>query len=171
MRAAAARGAVLFTDPALRCTTCHPPPTFTISRLPGGQLVDVGTLTAASGQRLGGPLEGIDVPTLIGLWDGAPYFHDGSASTLRDVFRGRASLEAMLTAGLDDRQLDDLLAYLQSLDQLAPPTPAPPDPEPAGCGCHSTTDHRAGLVAGALVLVALRRRRRRRVDHRQGACR
>lgn len=36
--------------------------------------------------RLGQPLTGIDTPTLLGVWNGAPYFHDGSAPTLEDVF-------------------------------------------------------------------------------------
>jgi len=49
-------------------------------------LHDVGTLRDSSGQRLNGPLLGIDTPTLLGLWDTAPYFHDGSAPTLADVF-------------------------------------------------------------------------------------
>ncbi|HVV85894.1 MAG TPA: beta-propeller fold lactonase family protein [Kofleriaceae bacterium] len=166
---AATRGAALLLEPALRCTECHPPPTFTISRLDDPELIDVGTLTAASGQRLGGPLTGLDVPTLIGLWDGAPYFHDGSARTLRDVFRGRANLEAALTAGLPDDQLDDLLAYLASIDQPAPPpTPPPPDNEPAGCGCR-TSDPSTTAVAAGLALVALRPRRRASTVARKGA--
>ena len=50
-------------------------------------LHDVGTLRTTSGGRLGGPLTGIDTPTLLGVWETAPYFHDGSAPTLDDVFR------------------------------------------------------------------------------------
>jgi hypothetical protein len=49
-------------------------------------LHDVGTLRTSSGGRLGGPLTGIDTPTLRGAWDTAPYFHDGSATTLDAVF-------------------------------------------------------------------------------------
>ncbi|NQZ82846.1 MAG: Ig-like domain-containing protein [Colwellia sp.] len=50
-----------------------------------GKRHDVGTLTTDSGQRLGGPLTGIDTPTLNGVWASAPYFHDGSARTLLEV--------------------------------------------------------------------------------------
>ncbi len=54
---------------------------------PQGVCTDVGTLRTTSGQRLGAALTGIDTPTLLGVWDTAPYFHDGSAATLDDVFR------------------------------------------------------------------------------------
>lgn len=57
-----------------------------------------------------------DTPTLIELWRTAPYLHDGSAATLRDV---------LTTANPDDKhgktshltadQLNDLIAYLLSL--------------------------------------------------------
>ncbi len=162
---AARRGEALFLDPALRCTECHLPPAFTASALDESRLIDVGTLTAASGQRLGGPLTGLDVPSLVGLWDGAPYLHDGSAATLRDVFRGRpGALEAQLTATLGDEQLEDLLTYLRSIDAPeadAEPEPDPgPEPEPAGCGCGATEpDALLGLVVVVLPLVHTRKRR------------
>lgn len=50
------------------------------------ELFDVGTLRDSSGNRLNGPLNGIDTPTLLGVWETAPYLHDGSATTLEDVF-------------------------------------------------------------------------------------
>ena len=46
---------------------------------------DIGTLSVTSGQRLGGPLDGLDTPTLLGTWDSAPWLHDGSATTLQDA--------------------------------------------------------------------------------------
>ncbi len=68
------------------CVLCHVPERgFTDSTLGTATLHDVGTLRTSSGSRLGGPLTGIDTPTLLGLWDTAPYFHDGSAPTLEDV--------------------------------------------------------------------------------------
>ncbi len=161
---AARRGEALFLDPALRCTECHPPPAYTTSSLDGPELLDTGTLGPGSGQRLGGPLDGIDVPTLIGLWDGAPYFHDGSAPTLRDVFRGRPGvLEAELTADLDDGELDDLVAYLLSIDAPAPDPEMPPvpEPEPEGCGCRAAGSRPATGLLLALAAVSLFRRRRR----------
>ncbi|MEL7060437.1 MAG: Ig-like domain-containing protein, partial [Acidobacteriota bacterium] len=71
----------------LGCASCHAGAAFTDSSVGAGDLRDVGTLRTTSGQRLGGPLSGIDTPTLLGVWDSAPYFHDGSAPTLGDVFR------------------------------------------------------------------------------------
>lgn len=70
-----------------QCGSCHVPPHYTNSTAPAPTLVDVGTLRPSSGQRLGGVLPGIDVPTLRGVFASAPYFHDGSAPTLADVFR------------------------------------------------------------------------------------
>jgi YVTN family beta-propeller protein len=158
---AAGRGRVLFES--VGCADCHPPPSFTVS---SGELIDTGTLTEASGSRLGGPLTGIDPPSLIGLWDRGPYLHDGSARTLRDVFRARPTvLEAELTAALSDPELDDLVAYLLTLDGAADPEAPPvPDAAPEGCACRSS--------AGALSwLAVLSRRRRPRGRRNQGVLR
>jgi DNA-binding beta-propeller fold protein YncE len=72
---------------ALDCGRCHAGAEFTDSTQGNATLHDVGTLRTTSGGRLGGALPGIDTPSLLGLWDTAPYFHDGSAETLEDVFR------------------------------------------------------------------------------------
>ena len=72
----------------LNCVSCHAGSTLTDSTpSPGVTLHDVGTLRTSSGGRLGGSLTGIDTPTLKGVWNSPPYFHDGSARTLQDVFR------------------------------------------------------------------------------------
>ncbi len=81
----AIEGQAVFLDPEVGCVTCHPPPSYTDSQFiePGVPLLhDVGTLTPASGGRRGGPLWGIDTPTLHVLWATAPYLHDGSAPDL-----------------------------------------------------------------------------------------
>jgi hypothetical protein len=67
------------------CIACHAPPTYTNSR-DASTLQNVGTLRTGSGSRLFQPLAGIDTPTLLGVWFTAPYFHDGSAATLDEVF-------------------------------------------------------------------------------------
>ncbi len=85
MTSAGVNGEGLFNN--LGCADCHVEPRFTDSTRGAATLHDVGTLRTTSGQRLGGPLTGIDTPTLLGVWDTAPYFHDGSAATLDDVFR------------------------------------------------------------------------------------
>jgi len=85
MTAEGAAGRTVFRS--LDCATCHRGPAFTDST--GGAaatLHDVGTLRTTSGGRLGGPLEGIDTPTLRGLWNAGSYLHDGSAPTLAAVF-------------------------------------------------------------------------------------
>jgi len=84
MSAAALRGRDRFA--ALGCRDCHDPLSDYTDSINGPALHDVGTLRDSSGARLGQALTGIDTPTLLGLWDTAPYFHDGSAVTLRDVF-------------------------------------------------------------------------------------
>ncbi|MBZ0111112.1 MAG: Ig-like domain-containing protein [Thermoanaerobaculia bacterium] len=78
-------GRTVFADQG--CADCHTGPRFTDSTVGSATLHDVGTLRTTSGQRLGGPLLGIDTPTLRGAWTTSPYFHDGSAPTLADVFR------------------------------------------------------------------------------------
>lgn len=101
----AAEGRVVFAN--LNCAACHGGSSFTISG--AGNLVDVGTLKPASGQRLGGPLTGIDVPTLRDVWATAPYLHDGSAATLADAVAAHAGVT--VPAGDQSK----LIAYLQQI--------------------------------------------------------
>ena len=65
----------------LNCTNCHRGKAFT-----DGVVHNVGTLRGYSGSRLGGELPGIKTPSLLGVFSSAPYFHDGSAASLYDVF-------------------------------------------------------------------------------------
>ncbi len=80
LTASALVGQALFN--AHGCAACHNPATEYTDRTRH----NVGTLRASSGNRLGGVLDGIDTPTLLGLHATAPYFHDGSAATLAEVF-------------------------------------------------------------------------------------
>jgi hypothetical protein len=107
----------------LQCASCHVPPRFTDSVVTTNPASfvrhDVGTLTPASGSRLGGPLDGLDTPSLLGLWDSAPYLHDGSAATLLEVLTTKnLSDQHGVTSLLSTNQLADLIAYLLSLDGL-----------------------------------------------------
>jgi hypothetical protein len=98
-----------------QCTSCHSGADFTDSA--AGVLHDVGTIKASSGKRLGGPLTGIDTPTLKGVWDSAPYLHDGSAATLLDVLTtANAGNRHGMTSGLGAAELQQLVAYLQQID-------------------------------------------------------
>jgi cytochrome c peroxidase len=51
-----------------------------------------------------------DTPTLRGVFATAPYFHDGSARTLRDAVD-----RVPFSAKLADADKVDLVAYLQTL--------------------------------------------------------
>ncbi|TVR51681.1 MAG: PKD domain-containing protein [Puniceicoccaceae bacterium] len=85
MTAEALFGAQIFQQ--LNCISCHNPNTdHTDSTLGPATLHNVGTLRTGSGHRLGETLEGLATPTLLGIWDTPPYFHDGSAPTIDDVF-------------------------------------------------------------------------------------
>jgi DNA-binding beta-propeller fold protein YncE len=117
------------------CPECHGGPDFTDSAT--GVLHDVGTLTATSGQRLGGPLEGLDTPTLRGVWETAPYLHDGSAATLLDVVSSRNPDDRHgATSALSEEERNDLVSYLLQIDNVAledelePMEPEPMEPEP-----------------------------------------
>jgi YVTN family beta-propeller protein len=117
----ALRGKALFLSPALQCASCHVPPRFTDSVVTPNPANfvrhDVGTLTPASGGRLGGPLDGLDTPSLLGLWDSAPYLHDGSAGTLLDVLATKNPTDGHgVTSMLSTNELADLIVYLLSLD-------------------------------------------------------
>lgn len=106
------RGAEVFA--ALECGACHAGEAMTDS---GEALHDVGTATEASGARIGGPLTGFDTPTLRGLWDGAPYLHDGSAADLEAVLVDRnPSGQHGAIADLAPGALADLIQYLLELE-------------------------------------------------------
>ena len=80
MTASAIAGAKIFRDTG--CAGCHSGTAFT-----DGKLHNVGTLREYSGSRLGDTLPGIVTPALPGLFNTAPYLHDGSAKTLEAVFK------------------------------------------------------------------------------------
>lgn len=93
MTAAALAGEAVFISSS--CSSCHVPVPVFVDNLRH----NVGTLRQTSGQRIGGVLDGIDTPTLLGLWHSAPYFHDGSASTLADVFRVAGGVTVQAESG------------------------------------------------------------------------
>ncbi|MFV8756436.1 PKD domain-containing protein [Nannocystaceae bacterium ST9] len=120
LSADAAAGKVLFESPALGCTTCHVGARMTDSAwiMPALPLLhDVGTIGPGSGQRLGGPLLGIDTPTLHELWNSPPYLHDGSAADLAAVLTTKNAGDAHgTTSQLSGAQIEQLVAYLLALE-------------------------------------------------------
>jgi len=116
---ASERGRLLFESVELGCTSCHSGTGLTDSAFDDGapRLHDVGTLGEGSGGRLGGELAGIDTPTLHGLWNSAPYLHDGSAATLREVVTTRNPDDRHgVTSHLSEAEVDELVAFLRTLD-------------------------------------------------------
>jgi mono/diheme cytochrome c family protein len=107
--AAAERGRAVFTG-AGQCATCHAGSTFTD--------VNTGKLHAPSetgmDPRYAARTAGKAYRTtpLRGLWQHAPYFHDGSAKTLADVV---AHYDRARSLRLTDQQQRDLVEYLKSL--------------------------------------------------------
>ena len=94
------RGKKLFDAPELGCRSCH----------------DGKNYTDQERHKLTGTLAESDTPSLIGLAASAPYFHDGSAATLEALLRDRGAVHGMAeTSKLDDRQVSDLTAFLETL--------------------------------------------------------
>jgi YVTN family beta-propeller protein len=110
--AAVARGQAIFNRGDVACNTCHVPPLYTNSTLTKPFLKhDVGT--ASSADVLG---PAFDTPSLLMLWNTAPYLHDGSAPTLMDVLTTRNQQDRHgRTSTLTDAEKADLIAFLLSL--------------------------------------------------------
>jgi MYXO-CTERM domain-containing protein len=141
-----AAGKALFQT--LDCGICHRGPT-----LSDDTLHDVGTLKPTSGTRRGHPLTGIETQTLVGVFATAPYFHDGSARTLRDVLDVPGHGNA---AELDQAAKDLLVAYLRQIDDREVA-----DLDGGGCGCGTSGGSEGGSAVLVMLLGLLVRRRRR----------
>lgn len=101
---AAQRGQLLFND--LGCAACHPPPLYT-----DNDFHDVGTVTP--GERVG-PI--FNTPSLRGLAQTPPYFHDGSANTLAAALsRPSPQGEHDVAGQLSAAAFADLIAFLLAL--------------------------------------------------------
>lgn len=106
------RGRLVFEGKA-RCSECHPAPLFT-----DNGYHDVGSLVAANPALGGAPdrfPNGINTPTLLGIFASAPYLHDGSAPTLRDRLAQNPGDRHGTTSTLTPAELGDLVTYLERL--------------------------------------------------------
>jgi large repetitive protein len=123
LSAEGAAGRLIFEQ--LACHRCHAGEAFTDS--PQGYRHDVGTLSAASGARLGEELLALDTPSLRGLFASAPYLHDGSAETLEAVLLARNPTGAHGdAAALDAAEMAQLVSFLLQIDGSEPGiAPAP----------------------------------------------
>ncbi|MEO6319077.1 MAG: c-type cytochrome [Polaromonas sp.] len=108
---AAVRGKLVF-DNSGKCATCHSGAAFTDanSRLhpPSDSMAEPETPSYASRTAT----KQYRTSPLRGLWQHAPYFHDGSAATLDDVARTYNTKQSL---GLTAQEVADLAQYLKSL--------------------------------------------------------
>jgi cytochrome c peroxidase len=113
---AAQRGREIFFSAESGCKQCHRGPLFTDSQpRPSDKIVrhNVGTGDVDPSEIMG---PAYDTPTLLGIYRTAPYLHHGKAKTLEEVLttfnpddrHGR-------TSHLDDEEIADLVAFLESL--------------------------------------------------------
>jgi mono/diheme cytochrome c family protein len=109
--AAAARGKAVFEGKG-QCATCHSGALFTDANTrlhpPGDSVVEPETPSYASRSAT----KMYRTTPLKGLWQHAPYFHDGSAATLEDVGRAYNTKRSL---GLTAQEIADLAQYLKSL--------------------------------------------------------
>lgn len=108
---AAQRGAAVFTKAA--CDTCH------VGRyMTDLKAHDVGTKGA---RDLSSDSAEIATPSLADLWRSAPYLHDGSAATLKDVLTSKnVSDQHGKTSALTAQEIDDLVEYMLEMEPPAP---------------------------------------------------
>ena len=103
---AARRGEKLFNQPDTGCANCHEAPLFT----------DLHSYNVGTRNPFDKDDREFDTPTLHELWRTAPYLHDGSAATIREVLTARNPKdEHGKTSQLTAQQVDDLAEYLLSL--------------------------------------------------------
>lgn len=115
---------------AMDCQSCHGGREFSDSTIftlappaVGPAVHNIGTVKPTSGKRLNGvALPGVDTPTLKGVWQTAPYLHDGSAATLEDVFADPAVAVHFVSSTAQRKQLAQ---YMREIDEIdAPPAPS-----------------------------------------------
>jgi len=105
--AAAARGKMVFEGDG-QCATCHTGPTFTDANTTLHDTTEVPT-DPTHARRSATKM--YRTTPLRGLWQHAPYFHDGSAATLADVVARYVAAKGL---ALDAQQEADLVEYLKS---------------------------------------------------------
>ena len=103
---AAKRGGRVYRDPEVGCAKCHVAPLFT----------DLKPYNVGTAGPLDREVTEFDTPTLVEIWRTAPYLHDGSAATMRDVLTtaNKNDLHGK-TSHLSADQMNDLIEYLLSL--------------------------------------------------------
>ena len=123
---AAKRGMQKVVD--VGCTSCHSGPLFTSNEFVNfnyGKDTGVKSVTGKDDD---------DHVFRVQSWRNvamtAPYFHDGSAATLEEAVRTMAKVQLDVT--LSDRDVADIVAFLETLTGEAPEVTFPVLPRPAG---------------------------------------
>lgn len=102
----AERGKILFSDPKVGCASCHNSEFYTNLKP-----YDVGTRN-----RTDRPKDLFYTPRLIEVWRTAPYLHDGSAATMRDLLTTCNKKDQHgITSHLTEQQIEDLAEFVLSL--------------------------------------------------------
>jgi cytochrome c peroxidase len=100
---AAQRGKQIFTR--VGCTTCHPEPLYT-------DLKQHDVNSRGKYDRR----DDFDTPTLIEVWRTGPWMHDGSITTMKDLFgKAKHGSTAGDVEGLSEQELNDLTEFVLSL--------------------------------------------------------
>ncbi|MBI4292109.1 MAG: c-type cytochrome [Betaproteobacteria bacterium] len=112
--AAAARGQLVFNG-AGTCSTCHSGSEFTDANLrlhPASDVVSEPEPNGAPSYASRSATKQYRTAPLRGVWQHAPYFHNGSAPTLDAVVQ---TYNAKKSLGLSESEIADLVEYLKSL--------------------------------------------------------
>lgn len=112
--AAAARGRFVFNG-AGTCSTCHSGPDMTDANVrlhPASDVVSEPEPNGAPSYASRSATKQYRTAPLAGLWQHAPYFHNGSAPTLAAVVQTYNTKKSL---GLSDADMADLVEYLKSL--------------------------------------------------------
>ena len=109
--AAAARGKVIFSGKA-QCATCHSGPLLTDNTIDGRLHPQSASVATDKDYVNRSATKQWRVTPLKGVWQHAPYFHDGSAQTLADVVERYNQIKKL---NLNTTEKADLTEYLKSL--------------------------------------------------------
>ena len=109
--AAAVRGKLVF-EGAGQCATCHTGATFTDANTRLHPVADSMAEPESPSYASRSATKQYRTSPLKGVWQHAPYFHDGSAATLEDVVQTYNTRKAL---GLTSQQVADVAQYLKSL--------------------------------------------------------
>ena len=98
-------GKTIFENPKTKCIMCHAGPNYTDNE---NHIIDL--------ISPGGLGQSINTPSLLGLRNSAPYLHNGSAETLKDVLLlSQQSEKHGNVSDLSTPDIEDLILFLQNI--------------------------------------------------------